>query len=299
MLPLLVLLGAGLGCGLWATAVWLVPPHPPLAELVSRLRTPPKPTPVLRGTDDAGWAIRLGSPFTGLLRELGLPGHSLTGDLAVTERSPEAFLAEKAALTVVGLLLPGTVEILLVLGGRPLPWQMPLAGCLALAVGGFLLPDVTVRQEAARRRAAFRHALGAYLDLMHVLLAGGAGVDGALTDAAAIGEGWAFRQLRRALNTARLTRSSPWSALAQLGDELQVAELFELAAALSLAGTEGARVRASLAAKAAAMRHRAGAEAEGAANAATERMALPGMVMAIGFVVFVFYPALTQITASL
>lgn len=299
MVLLLILLGAGLGCGLWATAVWLVPPRPPLAELLSRLRTPQKPPPILLGTADSGWATRLGSPFTGLLRSLGLPARGVTGDLLITERSPDALLAEKAALTLVGLLLPGAVEVLLVLGGRPLPWQMPLAGCLILAVGGFLLPDVTVRQEAARRRAAFRHALGAYLDLMHILLAGGAGVEGALTDAAAIGQGWSFQQLRRALNTARITRSSPWSALGQLGDELRITELSELAAALSLAGTEGARVRASLTAKAAAMRHRAGAEAEGKANAATERMALPGMVMAIGFVVFVFYPALTQITASL
>lgn len=298
MLPLLVLLGAGLGLGLWAAVVWLVPPRPALAELITRLRAPQKPPPIL-GTSDGGWAVYIGRPFAGLLRSLGLPGRSITKDLAVTERSPDALLAEKAALAVVGLFLPGVVEALLTLGRRPLPWQMPLAGCLVLAVGGFLLPDITVRQEADRRRAAFRHALGAYLDLMHILLAGGAGVDGALTDAAAIGEGWSFRQLRRALDTARITRSSPWTALGQLGDELQVSELSELAAALSLAGTEGARVRASLAAKAAAMRHRDGAEAEGKANAATERMALPGMVMAIGFVVFVFYPALTQITASL
>lgn len=298
MIVVLVVLGAGTGLGLWALAVWTVPPRPPLAELIGRLHVQQKPPPIL-ATGDGGWVVRLGSPLGGLLRSLGLPGRGITADLAIAERSPDGHLAEKAVLAVLGLLLPGSVELLLVLGGRPLPWQMPLAGSLALAVGGFLLPDLTVRKEAQRRRAAFRHALGAYLNLIHVLLAGGAGVEGALADAAAIGQGWSFRQLRRALETARLTRTSPWNALGQLGDELQVGELSELAAALSLAGTEGARVRASLAAKSAAIRQRDGAEAEGAANAATERMALPGMVMAIGFVIFVFYPALTQITASL
>lgn len=298
MIPVLVLLGAGVGLGGWALAVWVVPPQPPLAELITRLRTQQKPPPSL-ATGDGGWVVRLGRPMAGLLRSAGLPGPGIEGDLAVTERSADAVLAEKATLAVLGPLLPGAVEVLLLLGGRPLPWQMPLAGCLALGVGGFVLPDIVVRQEARRRRTAFRHALGAYLNLMHILLAGGAGIDGALTDAADIGQGWSFRQLRRALETARLTRTSPWAALGQLGDELQVAELAELAAALSLAGTEGARVRASLAAKAASMRHRDGAEAEGQANAATERMALPGMVMAIGFVIFVFYPALTQITNSL
>ncbi|MFD0443280.1 hypothetical protein ACFQ10_13370 [Streptomyces indonesiensis] len=129
--------------------------------------------------------------------------------MAITERSVEVHLAEKAALALTGLLLPVAVELLLTLGGRPLPWAMPLAGSLALAVGGFLLPDAMVRSEAAKRRAAFRHALGAFLDLVHLLLAGGAGVEGALADAAKVGHGWAFQQLGRALDIARLTRTSP------------------------------------------------------------------------------------------
>ncbi|MFJ3779789.1 type II secretion system F family protein [Streptomyces sp. NPDC090075] len=294
----LALLGAGAGLGLWALAIWFVPPRPPLAALVSRLKATPSPPPILT-TNSGGWAVRVGSPFTGLLRAAGLPGRTLRQDLAIAERSADTHLAEKAALALTGLLLPTAVGVLLTLGGRPLPWPVPLGGCLALAVGGFLLPDATLRVEAERRREAFRHALGAYLNLIHVLLAGGAGVDGALTDAADIGQGWSFRQLRRALNTARLTRTSPWTTLAQLGEELQISDLSELAAALSLAGTEGAKVRASLAAKAAAMRSRNGAEAEGKANAATERMAMPGILMAFGFIIFVFYPALTQITNSL
>ncbi|MFF1676117.1 type II secretion system F family protein [Streptomyces sp. NPDC058256] len=294
----IMLLSVGVGLGLWALAVWLVPPRPPLAALISRLNAEPAPTPILT-TGDSGWAVRLGSPFTGLLRALGLPTRNVYQDLAIAGRSAEALLAEKAALVLTGLLLPAVVELLLALGGRPLPWAVPLAGALGLAAGGFLLPDVTVRAEAERRRAAFRHALSAYLNLIHLQLAGGAGVEGALSDAAAVGRGWSFQQLRRALNTARLTRTSPWATLGQLGEELDVSELTELAAALSLAGTEGAKVRASLAAKAAAMRSRDGAEAEGQANAVTERMALPGMLMAFSFVIFVFYPALAQINASL
>lgn len=294
----LMLLAAGAGMGLWALTVWLFPPRTPLAALISRLQSRPAPPPILV-TSDSGWAARFGSPFSSLLRDLGLPGHALGQDLAIVGRSVETHLAEKAAVGITGLLLPAAVELALALGGRPLPWAVPLGGSLLLAVGGFLLPDMTVRAEAERRRTAFRHALSAYLNLIHILLAGGAGVDGALTDAAGIGQGWSFQQLRRALNTARLTRASPWTALGQLGEELQVSELTELAASLSLAGTEGAQVRASLAAKATAMRHRNGAEAEGDANAATERMALPGMLMAFGFVLFVFYPALAQITAAL
>lgn len=292
------LLGAGVGAGLWALVRWLAPPKPPLTELTSRLKAVSVPAPILT-TDATGWAVRLGRPFTSLLRAAGLPGRTITADLAITERSPDTHLAEKAALALTGLLLPTTAGLLLALAGRAPGWPLPLVSSLACAAAGFLTPDARVRAEAERRRAAFRHALSAYLDLIHVLLAGGAGVEGALTDAAGIGQGRPFQQLRRALAVARLTRTSPWSTLGRLGEELQVGELTELAAALSLAGTEGAKVRASLAAKATAMRRRGGAEAEGRANAATERMALPSVLAAFGFVLFVFYPALTQVMNAL
>ncbi|MFE0104482.1 type II secretion system F family protein [Streptomyces sp. NPDC059009] len=240
----------------------------------------------------------MGRPFTGLLRSCGLPHAHLAKDLVITERGADTYLAEKAALALTGFLVPSAVQCLLVAAGRPLPWPLPVGVSLTLAVCGFLAPDAAVRADAAQRRSAFRHALSAYLNLIHILLAGGSGVDGALTDAATIGRGWAFAHLRRALATARITRTSPWEALGQLGADLGVNELTELAAALSLAGTEGARVRASLAAKASALQTKSAGEAEAKANAATERMALPGVVMASGFILFVFYPALTQITDS-
>lgn len=294
----LMLLAAGVGAGLWALTVWLIPPRPRLSALISRLNAAPAAPPLLTA-GEGGWAVRMGAPFTKWLSASGFPGQRVRQDLAIADRSVDTHLAEKAALALTGLLLPAALALVLAVGGRPLPMTVPLGGSLSLAIGGFLLPDVTVRNEAERRRTAFRHALSAYLGLIHILLAGGAGVDGALTDAAQVGQGWSFEQLRRALTTARVTRSSPWTTLGRLGDELEVNELSELAAALSLAGTEGAKVRASLAAKAAAMRSRSTTEAEGRANAATERMALPGMLMAFGFIVFVFYPALTQMTSSL
>jgi tight adherence protein C len=295
---MMMLSAAGVGVGLWLLAVWLFPPPPPLAALISSLNATPAPPPIL-ATSDSGWAVRMGRPFVGVLRARGLPGPSLVKDLAVTGRSVEVHLAEKAALTLTGLLLPTAVEVLLALGGRAMPWLVPLAGSVLLAVLGFLLPDTTVHAKAAQRRSAFRHALSAYLNLIHILLTGGAGVDGALSDAVSVGQGWSFHQLRRALTTARVTRATPWATLGQLGEELDVTELSELAATLSLAGTEGAKVRASLAAKAAALRTKGGNEAEKEANSATERMVMPGVLMGLGFVFFIFYPAMVQILSSL
>ncbi|WP_425838345.1 type II secretion system F family protein [Streptomyces fractus] len=294
----IVVISMGAGLGLWALTLWIAPPPPPLTELVSRLHAVPA-SPDGAADRQLGWAERMGAPFARVLGGVGLPTAGVRKDLSVVGRPVETYIGEKAALSLAGLCLPAAVEAILTVGGRSLPWPIPLGGALALSAGGFLLPDIGVRAAAERRRAAFRHVLSAYLNLIHILLAGGAGVEGALTDAAEIGHGPLFQRIRTALNTARLTRTSPWTTLGQLGEEVGVSELCELAAALSLAGTEGAKIRASLAAKAAALRSRDAAEAEGRANAATERMALPGMLMAFGFVLFVFYPALVQIGASL
>ncbi|MFD5317588.1 type II secretion system F family protein [Streptomyces sp. NPDC127098] len=304
MVNLLVALAAGIGVGLWALLVWLIPSRPPLATLVATVRaasTPPAPTPVdeVAGDRRVGWAQHLGRPFAPILRAAGLPTAGMLRDLTITGQSASTVLAEKAAMAVSGLLLPVTVQALLASAGATGGWAIPTGVALGLCVAGFLLPDISLRNEAARRRAAFRHALGAYLDLVHILLAGGSGVTGALHDAAQAGDGWAFQHLERTLETAELTRTSPWDALAQLGRELHITELSELAAALSLAGTEGARIRASLAAKATALRARTSAEAEAAATAATERMALPSSLMALGFVLFIIYAAMNHVTGAL
>jgi tight adherence protein C len=293
-----LVLGAGLGVGLWALAVWLFPPRPSLGVVLARTTTTPAPPPIL-ATEDTGWAARIGRPFIAPLRALGLPGERLSRDLAVIGRPIATHLAEKATLAIAGLLAPVLLQLLLTVADLSLGIEFPIVAGLVLAVTGFVLPDLQARSDAAKLRSGFRHALSSYLDLVWITLAGGAGVDSALNDSVAIGRGWAFEQLRRALDTARLTRSTPWATLRQLGEELDVTELAELAASVSLAGTEGAKVRASLAAKAGTLRTHQITDAEGNATAATERMSLPVMLLFLGFLAFIAYPALTQVLTGL
>ena len=85
----------------------------------------------------------------------------------------------------------------------------------------------------------------------------------------------------------------------RLGNELGVAELGELAASVGLAGSEGAKVRASLAAKAASLRSHQLAEAETTAQAATEKMSLPVVLLFAGFLCFIGYPAIERVLAGL
>jgi tight adherence protein C len=78
-----------------------------------------------------------------------------------------------------------------------------------------------------------------------------------------------------------------------------VSELSELAASISLAGTEGARVRDSLAMKASTLREHAMAEAEAEAESTTEKMAVPVVLLFLGFMILIGYPAFDAVMTTL
>ncbi|MGH9091326.1 MAG: type II secretion system F family protein [Acidimicrobiales bacterium] len=298
--------GAGAGTGLWLIVRGLYPPRPSLAHTLAQLRRLPPPAPLLTPEAEGGLAARLGRPAADLLARAGIGAATgwvvpagVRRDLAVLGRSPERHVAEKITLALAGLLLAPAVAALLLLGGTHLPLVVPLWASLVLMVAGFFAPDLGIRADAHRRRRDFRHALSSFLDLVVIALAGGGGVETALADAAGVGSGWAFAYLRRALDQARLARQTPWAALGRLGQELGVGELSELAASVALAGTEGAKVRASLAAKAASLRTHELAEAETADQAATERMSLPVVLLFAGFLLFLGYPAVEKVLTGL
>jgi tight adherence protein C len=299
---LALLCGAGVGAGLYLIVRGLYPPRPSLAQALAQLRRVPDPAPVVTVEGVGGFAARAGRPIAEALARAGagwLIGAGLRRDLAILGRSAERHLAEKVTLALIGLLFAPAVAVLLLLGGAHLPVAVPLWASLIFAVLGFVLPDLGIHADAARRRRDFRHALSSFLDLVVVALAGGGGVETALGDAAGVGSGWAFAYLRRALDQARLARQTPWAALGQLGQELGVGELSELAASVALAGTEGAKVRASLAAKAASLRTHELAEAETADQATTERMSLPVVLLFAGFLLFLGYPAVEKVLTGI
>ena len=297
-----LVLGAGVGVGIFLIVRGVVPRRPSLADALTQLRQVPEPEPVLASFDPGGFAARIGLPLARIIgRDRGetLLRSRVRRDLAVLGRSPERHLAEKVTLALVGLLLPSAVTALLLLGGTRLPLVIPLWASLGCMLAGFVLPDLGIRSDAARRRRDFRHALSSFLDLVVVALAGGGGVETALSDSASVGSGWAFASLRRALDQARLARETPWAAFGRLGQELGIVELSELAASVALAGTEGAKVRASLAAKAASLRSHELAEAETADQAATERMSLPVVMLFAAFLLFLGYPAIEHVLTGL
>ena len=294
--------GGGVGAGLWLVARGWSAPRLSLSEALIQLRSSGAPawSPVLR--DDVRLTGRIGRPIAELLAQSGIRWVTWPGvdrDLAVLGRSRETHLSEKVTLALVGLLLVPATTAVLGLGGAHLPLPVPLWGSIVCGAAAFWIPDLGIHAEAQERRRDFRHALGAFLDLVVVALAGGGGVETALEDAVSIGNGWAFDHLRHALERARLARETPWAALARVGDELGVPELAELAATVALAGTEGAKVRASLSAKAVSLRVHELTDAEASAQASTERMSLPVVLLFAGFLVFVGYPAVEHVLTGL
>ena len=313
--------GAGVGLGILLVILGLFPRRVPLSVALERLHgnghgrggvpstriiVPIPDSPYgnsgagnggVASTD--GMAARIGRPFARHLIGLPLLPRRVQSDLAVVGRSPERHLAEKVTLALTGLLIVPAFAGLLALEGTTVAWELPAWFAILVTAGAFFVPDLGIHGEAKKRRADFRHALGSFLDLVVIALAGGAGVEGALAEAAAVGHGWAFGRLRRALEEARLTRTAPWGPLGRLGEELGIEELSELAATVSLAGAEGAKVRASLGAKAASIRSHGLADAQASAEAMSERMSLPVVVLFAGFLLFVGYPALAHVLTGL
>ncbi len=225
---------------------------------------------------------------------------STAADLRMVGRTVDRHVFDKLSCATAMVVLPPALARSLVVVGLASPGGLTVVVLAALVggAGGFILPEALLRSHARARRSSFEHALSSYLDLVNVLLAGGAGVETALEAAADAGDGPTFRELRTALVRARATRRSHWDVFGEVGAALAVEPLVELAASMQLAGVEGARVRLSLAAKAASLRARQMAQIEATAQSASERMGLPVAAMFLGFLVFLAYPAVQQIVAS-
>jgi hypothetical protein len=236
---------------------------------------------------------RLGTALERFCTELGWQFPSLRASLRLTGKSFESFLGTKALLGIFGLTVPLFLLSGLSLLGVHLSFVIPVWVGLMFGVVFFFLPDLELRQEVEKRRRDFRHAIGAFLDLVAMNLSGGRGVPEALMSASEIGEGWAFWRIRDALTNARLTGQTPWQVLGQLG-----AEVRDLAGALSLVAEDGAKVRESLTARAVSLRRKELADLEGQAAERSQSMLVAQMVMAGAFLVFLIYPAVQVLLNS-
>lgn len=294
---LLVGAAVGFAAGVWLIVAGLWPAPTPLSAALERLHTPgtPRAGQVPTTASDRSWTVRLGRALLRRLRGAGFTDDALATDLAVLHRPLEVHAGVTVVCAVVGALVGPIAWLVVITAGTNLPLLVPAwLALLGVAVGA-VAPRLVVRAEAARARADFRHALGAYLDVLVLLLAAQEGPEGAMETAARAGNGRAFMEIRRATVAARLSGEPVWDALDALGVRIGVVELREVAAAGSLAGERGAAVRRSLVAKARALRISTLSAAEAGARKRTQAMFAPVVLMGLGFILFLLYPLVSNI----
>lgn len=282
-----VFAGAALGTGGWLVWTGWTPARAPLAATVARLGQPVVEVDADRDNLDVRvgmWARRIG-PVERLIA-------SMRTDLRVLRRSPDEQAAIIVVYTLCGLLWAPVVAGGGYLVGVRLPIGIPLWLALVGGAIGALTSIRSVRTGATARRRMFSHALGSFCDVTGMCLASGRGIDASIQSAAAAGDGWPFAELQATLRTGYVRGETPWEALSRLAAECDLADLTELAAALSLAGDEGAAVRDTVSSKARSIRERLTAGAERDAASITERMGIPATLLLLGFMIFLGFPAI-------
>ena len=302
MSPILgvVVLGALTGAALVAAARALMPPPISLDDALAGLRRLPEPDwPAPESGFTGPLAAWVGRHLRRAGGSLGADLDRLGADLRLLGRPVENHLGAKVVAAAFGFGLPTLWAYAMTAAGFAHVPATPALGLgAALGALGFFVPDLLVRAEAAERRRSFVTAYGTFLDMVTISLAGGVGVEGALMDAARVGRGREAAVLRAVLEEAMWSGESQWTALRRLGTDLDLPELVEVSSTVALAGTEGARVRRSLEAKAKALRARELSAAEAKAEAATERMAIPTALLMLGFMLLVGFPAVSAVLSK-
>lgn len=214
-------------------------------------------------------------------------------DVLVTGSDLQSTAVEKVKTAGLGAGSLAALAILFGVVGDPLGL---LITCAMGAFGGYFFPDLQLKKDAADRRLEFSRTLTAYMTLLSSSISGGGGLSTALSDAAAMGDGWVFDNIRGALESARLDGTSAWVAMERLGQRLNVIALIELAGSLTLAGNSGARVTETLVSRAQSSREKELAEVRSEAEAKSAKLGVPVGLIMITWVFFVGYPAITGIS---
>lgn len=292
-----MVIGAVFGLGIWLAMRGTLRRPMPLHLAVENFRRPPASFSHDVVSDEWWTPLqrRLGPVGVRLFETSGIGVRVRKRDLRIAHRTAEQHAFVKIML-IIGLPLTIVAGAgLLRLAGVQIPLAFVPPVALVAGVLGFVVPDLNLRERAEERRAAFRQAFAAYLDLTKVLVAGGSHMDGALYSAALAGEGWVFGELTKVVDRARLTGQPTWQAFHELGDAIGVAELHELSASLELADRQGASPSEALARKAEMMVAHQIYEARSEAESATEKMSVPTVIIAFAFLIWLGAPAVAQL----
>ncbi|MFJ3310920.1 type II secretion system F family protein [Streptomyces sp. NPDC086549] len=297
MIPLNVIApaaAAGVLIGLGVRAAW--PARPDLTSALDRLDVSKAPTVLPTGTPAPTGSLpeRVGNR---LLADLGDRIALPLRDLNLLRISPAEHLGKRVLFAFYGLIMPLLLQAMLALAGAPFPYVVPTGLSLGLAVLFWLWPGREVAKEAGEARLIVRHAAASYLERVALARVANSGAAQALTDTARVGENFIFERMRQVFHQADLAGVTPWDALKQLGEELDIPELTRPADTLALAG-DGAAVYTTLQAQARQLRIALLTDQKAKANEASAAMILPVTFGVILMITFVMIPLTITILGS-
>lgn len=272
----------------------LLPRRTPLDQVLRRTHAPAPRTASARtaAKGSAQWADRVGAR---LMETDAFVTRLPARDLNLLEMAPASLLGRCALYALGGFLIPQWIMFLLRLGGLSLPFVVPAAAGVGVALFMVFKCLDDVRDKATDARLEYRYYIASVLERVALARNSDAGAAEALARAVESGDGRAAVRIRDTVEHARLAGVSPWDALGGLGTELGVPDIARLSASLSLAGEEQAAVYDQLEAQADVVRRGLLSDRKEKANVATEKMHVPSLAIVFLMAVFLLAPALVRI----
>lgn len=170
---------------------------------------------------------------------------------------------------------------------------------LIIVIGLGVLPIFSLKQKANQIRENSLIVISAYLDLVGVCLAGGMGLEESLTINANIGNNIVMERLKSQFALSNQFNEPLWTAFTNVSKDLNLPLLREVASIFKISGSEGAKIKASITRKAQSLREKRLIKEESEANSVTERLFFPSVLLLLGFLIFVGYPAIQKIFTGL
>ena len=286
----LVVCGVIFCAGAWMIATGWAQPRPRLERAMAHLRRPAAITVTTTVTASSG-AATIGSFVE--RHSSTTWTRAWTRPLRLVGCSVEEHLGRLVLAALAGLVAPALVlGALQGAGVVSIGLWIPTAVALFGAVIAPALVHSTTMATSAEVAVDLRHQLGAYLDMVTMLLAGNTGYEGALDQAARAGDGLLFRELQRRMRESATTGRSLVRALERVADDFGIVELEQVAATATLSAAEGAPVARSLSAKCSTLRSTLAAEQEADARVRNDKVTPPLVAMALLFMALIIYPAL-------
>ena len=224
--------------------------------------------------------------------------HGLSGKLTLVDTTLDVLCGQCVLSAFAGFALPGVSWAMMRAGGVPVTFVVPVWIGVFTGLVAAAFPILVFEAHVTRARRLATRIICSFTDLVVLGLAAGMGIESAMITAAQIGDSEMSHRILHALTASRETGEPPWTALDHLGQSLGLDDLCELAATAGMAGNEGAKVRATLAARAASFRRHELAIAESEANAVTDKLFIPGAFLLLGFLLFIGYPAFSRIASG-